>query len=222
MRKLLAAIAIVAFVAVASAQEPQPSRDTFSITGYVLDTDGHLVPGAEVHAMPVDKGGLVMSSVTQVGQFSISLDGPGTYRVFASTKEKGYRQIGEPLFMLDPEGIPEVIVSSRSPKQSTIVRLRSGAANLVVRFTDSETGRPIQQAELIIYRDDNAKNRFVRPLISFDREATIRLMLPTLPLRIEASAPGYKVWSYHDTTDVLFLAPKESKEINIRLERIKK
>src|ERR1700686_1944999 len=137
MRKLLAAIAIVAFVAVASAQEPQRGTDAFSITGYVLDTDGHLVPGAEVHASPADRGGLESMSLTTAGRFTLSVAGPGKYWIFSFKDNKGYREISEALIRLDPESIPEVIVTELSPKQVTVIRLRPRAANLRIRLVDA-------------------------------------------------------------------------------------
>jgi hypothetical protein len=230
MRELLGAIAIVAFVAIAAAQEPQRVRDTFSITGYVIDTDGHrhLVASAEVHASPADRGGLESMSLTTAGRFTLSVVGPGRYWVFAFKDNKGYREIDEALIRLDPEGIPEVVVTEQSPKQVTVIRLRPRAAKLTIRLVDVVTGRPLDRAQLVLTSEDNPKRQYTRSLTAFDKKnGEIRLLLPSFPLTIEASAPGYESWSYRETgakerTSVLLLAPDETREITVGLRPMKK
>lgn len=228
MRKLLSMVAMVAFVAVASAQEPQRGPDTFSVTGYVLDMNGNLVAGAEVHAMPVERGGLILTSVTTAGRFSRRLDGPGTYRVYASKDDKGYRTMSEELFILDPEGVPAVIVNEQAPKKVTVIRLRPRAAKLTIKLVDVVTGRPLDQAQLVIRSEDNPKRQYNRSLTAFDKKnGEIKLLLPSFPLTIEASAPGYESWSYREVgakeqTSTLLLAPDETREITVGLRPIKR
>jgi len=227
MRKLLAAIAIVTFIAVASAQ-PQGSRDTFSITGYVLDTDGHVIAGAEVHASPADRGGLESMSLTTAGRFSLSVMGPGRYWVFSFKDNQGYREIGEALIRLDPDGIPEVTVTEVSPKQITVIRLRPRAAKLAIRLVDAATGGPLDRAQLILRSEGNPKRQYTRSLTAFDKKnGEINLLLPSFPLTIEASAPGYETWFYCDATSkgqsaTLLLAPEETRAITVRLRPIEK
>ena len=228
MKKLLTAIAIVAFVAVASAQEPQRGRDAFSISGYVVDTDGHLVPGAEVRASPADRGGLESMSLTTAGRFTLSVAGPGRYWVYSFKDNKGYREISEALIRLDPEGIPEVIINEQSPKQVTVIRLRPRAANLTIRLVDSVTGRPLNTAQLVLRSEDIAKRQYTRSLTAFDRKnGEIKLLLPSFPLTIEASAPGYETWVYSDPSSKeqssnLLMTPDETREITVKLRPLRK
>lgn len=226
MRKLLVA-AILASVAIASAQETPRTRDTFSITGYVIDTDGRLIPSAEVHASDADRGGLESQGLTTAGRFTLSVNGPGRYWVFSFKDNKGYREYSEALICLDPEGIPTVIVTERSPKPTTVIRLRPGAARLTMKFVDSVTGRPLEKAQLVLRRENSPNNQYVRALNPLGKNGEIKLLLPSFPLTIEASAPGYENWSYSDPTSQepsarLLLAPDETREITVALRPIKK
>ena len=227
MRKLLAAVAMVAFVSAASAQEPQRGRDTFSITGYVIAADGHLVASAEVHASNADRGGLESMSLTTAGRFTLSVNGPGRYWVFSFKDNKGYRDFSEALIRLDPEGIPEVVVTEQSPKPVTVIRLRPRAAKLTIRLVDVVTGRPLDRAQLVLRSEDNPSRQYTRPLTAFDKNGEIKLLLPSFPLRIEASAPGYENWSYSNASSkerssTLLLAPDETREITVGLRAMKK
>lgn len=227
MRKLLAAVAIVAFVVAASAQEPQRGREAFSITGYVLDTDGHLVASAEVRASDADRGGLERQGLTTAGRFTLSVAGPGRYWVFSFKDNKGYREISEAIIRLDPEGIPTVTVTERSPNPSTVIRLRPGAGRLTMRFVDSVTGRPLEKAQLVLQREDRPNTQYVRALNALDKNGEIKLLLPSFPLTIEASAPGYETWPNTGITSegqsaALSLAPDETREITVALRPLRK
>jgi hypothetical protein len=227
MKKLLAAAAIVASVAIASAQETQRTRDIFSITGYVIDTNGNMVLGAEVHARPADRGGLESQSLTNFGKFNLSVNGPGRYLVYCFKDNSGYREIDEALLRLDPEGIPQVVVTKESPKAVTVIRLRPRAAKLTVRLVDSETGRPLEKVQLMLRRELSPNDQFIKPLNAFHKNATIKLLLPSFPLRLSVSAPGYENWSYSDPNSQepsarLLLAPDEAREITVALRPLRK
>jgi hypothetical protein len=227
MRRLMpGVVAFVALVSAASAQAPPRDGDFFSIAGYVVDTDGHLVASAEVRASPVDRGGFVPMSHTQAGRFTLRLDGPGRYRVYCFKGTKGYRDMTEELFSLDPEGIPEVTVTDRSPNPLTVVRLGPSGAHLTVRLIDSVTGQPLEQAQLLLQREDNPNYRYIRPLVSFDKEGKIKLVLPSRPLKLAASSPGYENWSFGESGGkehaALLLAPDETREITVALRPLKK
>jgi len=218
---------IVAFVAVVFGREPQRRPDTFSITGYVLDADGHLVLGAEVHARPSDRGGLESQSLTNLGRFNLSVNGPGRYLVYCFKDNRGYREIDEALVRLDPEGIPTVVVTDQSPKAVTVIRLRPRAAKLTVRLIDSETGRPLEKVQLKLRREHSPNDQFIKPLTAFHKNATIKLLLPSFPLRLSVSAAGYENWSYSDPSSEapsarLLLAPDEAREITVALRPLRK
>jgi hypothetical protein len=65
-------------------------------------------------------------------------------------------------------------------------------------------------------------------LTAFDKKnGEIKLLLPSFPLTIEASAPGYEIWSYSDSSSkeqsaILLLAPDETREITVGLRPMKK
>lgn len=226
-KAFIVAVALVAFVIPLTAQEPQQQRAMFSITGYVTDNDGQLVTGAQVQVMPVDRGGLIITGTTTAGRFSLPMDRPGTYRVYAFKDDKGYRMISEALFALDPEGTPEVVITERSPAQMASIRMRSEGASLIVRLTDKVTGRPLESAKLVLRRQDDPNLQYIRSLTSFTKKGEIKLLLPSLPLRLEASAPGYESWSLSELDSkekrgTLLLTPGETREITIALRPLNK
>lgn len=218
---------MLAVIALSQAQESRRAKGVFSITGYVLDVNGNLVSGAEVHAMPIDRGGLVQTSVTSAGRFSISLDVPGKYRVYASRGDVGYKNITEELFTLDPEAIPEVVVTEQSPKQTTVVKLRSKQSSLTKFVISSRPGEPLDSAQLIVQRRDNQNYRYIRTLKALDLRRSTELLLPSLPLRIEVSAPGYETWSSTDSAaqlqpNKLLLERPGTREIVVQLRHAKR
>lgn len=225
MRLVVSAIVIGALLALAQAQEPARSQNAFSISGYVLDMKGNLVSGAEVHASPIDRGGLEQMRYTEAGRFNLPVAGRGTYAVYCSKNGQGHSDISEALLKLDPEGVPQVVVSEKSPEPVTMVRLGSSSAKLSIRLIDTATGSPLEKAQLVIRRDDNPMIQYRRSLTSFDKNGEIKLILPTLSLRLQISAPGYEDWSYTNVTDqnrVLILGPNETREMTVALTAIKK
>lgn len=224
MKHLRTVVVIVTFVALSFAQESPRKQSPFFISGYVFDTQENLVASAEVHASPADRGGLQSMSFTQAGRFTLSVDGPGRYWVYAFKNDEGYRQISEALIRLDPESIPEVTVVERLPKSVTI-RMRPSAATLTLRFVNSLTGQPIEKAQLTIRREDNPNRQYTKPLTKFDKKGEIKLLIPSLPIKLDASAPGYEDWSYSESgsgRQVLLLAPNEIREITIAMRPVKK
>lgn len=227
MRKLLVAATIVAFVVIASGQGTERNRDSLTITGYVVDTDGRIVLGAEVHASPADRGGLESQSLTNLGRFNLSVPGPGRYFVYCFKGDSGYRQLDEALVRLDPEGIPLVSVTEQSPKATTVVLLRPKAGRISIRLVDSVTGQPLEKARLFLAKENFPIDTYTRPLIAFDKNATIKLLLPSFPLTLSVSAPGYENWTYSDPNAKenrarLLLAPDESREITVALRPVSK
>ena len=226
MRSWVSAVLVLGLVAIAAAHEsPRDHPEAFSVSGYVIDLDGNLVSGAEVYVMPVDRGGLVLMGITTAGRFSIPLDGPGRYRLYAFKNDMGYKTISEALFTMDPEGCPEVIINEQTPQRNAVIRLRQGSANLKLRLTDSATGEAPENTRVVVSRR-YSRGGYVRPLTSLDK-GEIRLILPSLPLTIEASAPGYETWSYTERhaekqTNTLLLVPGETREITVQLRRIRK
>jgi hypothetical protein len=225
MRVLASAVVIVILVAFSLAQESPRTRNEFSISGYVVNNDGNLVAGAEVHAVTADIGGLESMSLTQAGRFTVAVTRPGRYWLYSLKDDKGYREISEALIRLDPESIPEVIVTERSPNQVALIRLRSSAARLRMRLVDSITRLPLEKAQLVVTRNDSNK-QYIRSLNSFDKNGTITLLLPSiLPLRIRASAPGYQHWVFINAGEQsanLLLAPDETREITVGLRPLKR
>jgi hypothetical protein len=221
MKFLTFTLLIISSMSLSAAQKPQTGQSVFSISGYVIDTDGSLVSGAKIYAMLLDRGAVVPMTISQAGQFSIHLDGPGKYRVYAFKDEKGYRQVSESLFVLDPESVPEAIVKEKAPRREIVIRLRPREARLIVRLIDSVTGRPLNNARVTLSRKDRL-SQYSRSLTSFDENGEIRLLLPSLPLRIQASSGGYEDSYYQDTSGGLLLAPNETREITISLRPLKR
>ena len=121
-----------------------------------------------------------------------------------------------------------MIVTERSPKQVTVIRLQARAAKLTIRLVDVVTGRPLDRAQLVLRSEDNPKRQYTRSLTAFHKKnGEIKLLLPSLPLTIEASAPGYENWSYGDPNSkeqsaTLLLVSDETREITVALRPLTK
>ena len=220
-------MAIFVFLALSQAQGPAQNQNAFSISGYVLDTNGNLVMGVEVRASPIDRSGLEQMRYAEAGQFNLPVAGRGTYAIYCSKNGQGYSDVSEALLKLDPEGVPQVVVTDKSPDPVTTVRLGPSSAKLTIRLVDSATGNPLERAQLVIRRDDRPTLEYARNLTSFNKNGEMKLTIPTLPLRLGASAPGYEDWSYSqpnasNQNNVLLLSPNEIREITVALTATKK
>ncbi len=215
-------IAIAALCVATIGQSTPRTAAPYSIAGYVLDVEENFVLDAEVHAALVDRSGFESTAYTDWRGFTLKNPGPGIYRMYASKGNEGYSSISRALWDLNPEAIPQVTLDEQSHSQFVVIPLVPRAAKLVVRIVSKEAGQQVEKAQLVLHRQDKL-NYSHTTVPNQGEKGEFNLLVPPLPLCLEASAPGfessyYKVDGSKERCNGLRLAPGEVKEVTITLQ----
>ncbi len=220
---LSATLAVVVICAVSgSSYSQRMSTPHFgSITGRVLDETGK--PGARAKVSLTTTGpstGGYDTVADSSGHFVFAEVQAGRYRVTASRDENGYRDISWIFFNLIPPWTVEVSVTEHYVSRGIVVRMYSKKAKLTGSLLDAETRQPIKDATLFLCRQD--RNSCVG--VNNDLAGRFRVLVPSIPLRVRAYAPGYQDWYYgpggsKEHSETLRLEPNTIKELTIPLRR---
>ena len=220
---------IIMVIILSIATLTQVSKQDFSatITGQVKDAYGHPVPNAKVLARltPPTSGRIPAGYTDPDGNFSIVVRTPGTYRLYAG-KEELFHPIADcPYYDVDRIIPPEVMVADKETINAGTVLLNSQGAKLALRIVDAETGDPINEAGIGFRRDDNPDSWLGVGLGQADA-GKITVLVPSIPIRIEVQADGYKNWYYGGDGTIkqalsLYLIAGTTEELEIRLRRHK-
>lgn len=195
-----------------------------AIEGQVLDSAGQPMAGVKVEAVPVGRrvSGLLPTTHTDAeGKFFIDGVTPGANVLVTSKEEEGYASSFFPFFVVEPQSAPQVTVVNQQVTQDVQVHLGPKAAKLRGQVIDSESGKPIQNAEIVYIRADNP-NLFYSASPNLP-EGGFEHLVPAVGLKVKVSAPGYEDWYYgsdgqqaHDQP--LQLQPGATEELNISLQ----
>ena len=161
------------------------------VEGKVVSPDGAPVPSSSVEAFPIQDGGFVGSltwtRTDDKGNFRLNLRG-GRYEIRAKDEEQGYPDPNA-LLSHDPNALfPEISVSEENIS-GVQVRLGPKGGILEGSVNDITTHGAIAQAKITI-RDTKRPKAFVE--VFSDKDGHFRFTVPSRPLSISASAPGYK------------------------------
>lgn len=205
------------------------SQDTEfgTIEGIVVDVDGQPVAGARVSAVMV---GVIHKSppfaeTDEQGRFSIKLTALSSYMLHAEREGEWFFGTNSEFFSSGGEVKPTVNVYAGQVTPDVVVQLPPRGAWLVGKVVDASTGKPIKDAQIVLRREDNPKIFTTAPRRT-GTEGRFKLLVPSLPVTIEVSAPGYEKWHYREAdstqvADALHLAPADIKKIDIFLQKTK-
>jgi hypothetical protein len=200
-----------------------------AIEGRVVDASGKPLAGAVVEVRPADQtaasGALPVAYTNDEGRFFLDGVTPGTHMIYASKEDDGYPSTFLAFFVADATTIPKVTVHNKQVTEGTLVRLGPKAARLFGRVVDGRTGQPVEEAEIILYREDNPDNYF-----SFGLNADggrFQRLIPSIGFRMKVSSPGYEDWYYNgiasrEQAEVIRVEPNTSKELLISLTPLKR
>ncbi|HEV2704589.1 MAG TPA: carboxypeptidase-like regulatory domain-containing protein [Pyrinomonadaceae bacterium] len=200
-----------------------------AIEGRVVDAAGQPLAGAVVEVRPADQmatsGALPVAYTNEEGRFFLDGVTPGTHMIYASKEDDGYPATFLAFFVTDASAIPKVTVYNKQVTEGTLVRLGPKAARLFGRVVDARTGQPVEEAEIILYREDNPDNYF-----SFGLNADggrFQRLIPSIGFRMKVSSPGYEDWYYSGTpareqAEVIRVEPNTTKELLISLSPLKR
>ena len=198
-----------------SAGDVSPKR---TVTGKVVGADGVVLASASIEAVPlgtVGDSGTVSAqkwmATDNEGRFQISLS-PGRYEIRAKDEMEGYP---DPNFLLSADQsakFPEVSVRNAdiSGLQVTLGG-RGGVIEGSLRDADSQTAIP--KAKITI---SDVTNHGVFVELFSDKEGRFRFTVPTKPIQVFATAPGYTSTYFLNGQD-LILSGGEHRTIVLEL-----
>jgi hypothetical protein len=193
-----------------------------TVTGTVRDSSGRPLPHAYVEAVPVLKQsgpgtvgnfGNPWVATNSSGSFSLTL-APGRYRIRAKDEAEGYP---DPSFWLgrDPKArFPEIAVGTTEITGVAVV-LGTRGGILSGQIRDALTHMPVPGAKIRI-EDPQNSDAYVE--VFANREGQFQYTVPSKPLLISATAPGYKSIEVVAAVEQT-LSPGEYRKIDLELNR---
>lgn len=198
-----------------------------AVEGRVLDAEGMPVAGAVVEARPfsdtVVSDNLPVAYTDERGVFFLDGLRPGEHVIYASKEEEGYPSIYQVLFVADAVSLPTVTIESQQVARDLTVRLARKGARLRAHLINAVTDKPIEVAEVTLYRDDKADSFFS---FGLNEKGELYRLVPSMPLKMKIVAPGYGEWHYgadgtQEKAESLSLEPDKEREITIRLQPLR-
>ena len=194
-----------------------------AVEGVVVDSEGRSVAGAVVELRPGSQTAVpdkLPSALTdQRGRFF--LDGliPGEHVIYTSKEEAGYLPAYDAFFVVGGAALPKVTVLDRQVTGGVVIRLGAKAAWVRGRVMDANTQRPLDEAELVLTREDNPE---VSLSFGIDpQDGGFRRAIPPIPMRLTVRSPGYEDWHYGEgeteKSRTLRVRPEATVELNIYL-----
>ncbi len=215
--------------ALASSNElaAEETPDFGAVEGQVLDEEGQPVAGAVVEVRPssdtVINDNLPVAYTDERGVFFLDGLKPGEHVLYASKEDDGYPSVYEVLFIADANSLPKAKVENRQVTRGVTVRLGHKAARLRAHVINAITDKPVEIAEVTLYRDDKSDTFFS---FGLNEKGEIYRQVPSMPLKMKIVAPGYGEWHYgvdgsEQKAETLPLEPDKTRELTIRLQPLK-
>ena len=191
-----------------------------TVSGTVTDSSGSESAHALVQAMlrtKSESGGIVGDhpnpwiEADDHGRFRINLP-PGRYKFLAKNEIDGYP---DPIFLLNSDEtatFPEVTVSQKHLSGVRVTLGRRGGV-LEGELIDQRSREPIPRCKIMI-RDARNPDAYVE--VFADQAGRFRFAIPSKPVLISATAPGYKTTKIAKSE--LMLSGGEHRSIGLRLE----
>lgn len=170
-----------------------------TITGRVIDSEGHAVAGAKVSIFPLDvavSGGMPRQPITdQDGRYRFSMPAyPGRTRLCAVKESAGYPDTQGLLFSSPNDSMQVVSVTPGATLDNVDIHLGPPNGILDATVVDARSGRPIPKARLLLRRDEPESIYSA----TLPTDGHFSFALPPVPIQISVDAPGYRHWSYKD------------------------
>ena len=215
MSKLLPLTALV-WAALGCLPSPAATDPTLSVTGVVTSTDGLVVPNASVEAVRLagDNDTLNAAQLHWVetdneGRFQLTLS-PGRYQIRAKDEIDGYP---DPNFMLSTDAHSDFPVIAVDSQDVSEIKVKLGAKGGILEgeLLDKATRSPVERGKITI-ADSRRHDVFVE--VFADKEGRFRFAVPSKPLKVSGSAPGY---SAAGLDEAITLAGGEHRKITLEL-----
>ena len=234
-RLLIFALLVGSLAAIGPAQTYQPRYPASDgvIQGRVLNDQGKPILGARVVALPMGPGGglVPVTYTNRRGRFLFRGMTPQEYALYSLKENKASQMIFDRHFSNDPR-VVRVPVQEHQTIKGVELQLLPRQATISGQMVDSETGRPVETAQLKLCHFGSAPSCFLDHLNKGGCDECVflpanrsqggfsQLAPSNIPLTIKVSAPGYEDWYYGNGSnrqEPFALAPGENRKLAITL-----
>lgn len=198
-----------------------------AISGRVINANGEPVAMAMVYAERVggSTGRLPTVLSDEQGNFTIKHLPAGIYNIHASKEEENYPDTSSAFHNEGLTTTPRVDLNGQQTTSYTLVQLAPKSGILSGRILDATTLKPILNAQITLRRLDNPEFTY-RLGLTIPEEGKFNVPVPSTPITVEISAPGYKEWRLSDNSPIeelgsLQVAPSVTREFVMLLKRNK-
>ena len=205
---------------------PYRAQETTSslgaIRGRVLDSKGKPIIKARVGASRLVSGLLPSAFTDDQGEFFIGDLKPGIYMLTVSKEDDGYPNTISS-FHYSPKIPPQASVYAGRVTSNIVIQLGPKAAKLIAHLFDAMTNQPVEEAEISLRRVDNPNYSYLASPTQSQRRGTFQVLVPSVPITLKVSAPGYENWYYgkdgsKEKTGAIRLEPGTTMELTIFLK----
>lgn len=169
----------------AAAQERNAAWHT--VTGTVVDEQEQPVEGAWVSAL-VGNGRVPRGQSDSTGQFSLWIQRPGTYAVYAEHLEKAYPAAAWAFYgKLWQQNLPQVSIDETSTPAPVKIKLGPKAGRLVLTILDGSTDKPIESGLVELCR--LGESRSLWSISTSWPKGHYEILTPEVPFSIK-----FKTW----------------------------
>ncbi len=218
-------VAMVGLLLCFNGPQLPPDRQVGAIKGIVLDGQSNPIPGAKVYDEPMGSARIGKDhfvETDQSGRFYLTDVPIGKTMVIATKTDLGYPDARFALFSGN-EILPTVEVKAGQTTSDVMVKLLAKGGLLKGKIVDFRSGLPVAMSRITLSRVDHPEWPMeTNPA----RDGTFEFVIPSKPMHFEVTAPGYKTWTYEQSTlskghAPLTVRPEVTEEINVNLEPTK-
>ncbi len=216
---ILLTLAQLATVQTLRAQSPS----VFTVRGEAHDSSGQKVGCARVCAMPEKpvSGEFFPCAITTAdGKFLIQVEKAGNYRLVSDRTEEGYMSQYLPFYKQPAVPVPEIVLDGDNANHYVQINLGPKAGMLTGKIVDAATGRPVEDAKLILCHA-------AAPAVCFETgaknvEGKFSVRAPHVPFTLKIVAEGFmEHWLGLDVDSAVVIDPGTTMELPVYLTRQK-
>jgi hypothetical protein len=189
-----------------------------SLSGVVLDAQGHVLAKATVYGVPETDPRQQFHTITDdAGEFTLSKLPAGVLYLSAFKESDEYPYDFFSFFASPGANTPvKVELKARQEVKGLRIRLGEKSVRLNIVIT-TEDGKPLEKgAELIFSRPDQPGRPYNR-----GARQTESMLVPHVPFHLTVRADGYKEWHYGGSPSALVTPePDEPLTVSVRLQRL--
>ena len=170
----------------------EPKTDWHTVTGIVVDEQEQPVGGAWVSA-EVGNGRVPRGQSDSSGQFSLWIQRPGAYTIYAEDLEKGYPPAALIFYgKLWRPSLSQVTIDETATPAPVKIKLGPKAGRLVLTILDGSTNKPIESGSVELSRVGEPRSRWW--ISTSWPKGRYEILTPEVPFTMKFKKHWHKEW----------------------------